>query len=256
MACANIDGTGKNDTSLKKDSITDSISLREGKHDITAIVKIVVPVGNEALNKGVCDFIMNAIRYNDSTKITVIAPDVKSLAQSMLDSISSMLKGATFYEGEESSGPPLWHNVEASILDETAKTITIGIMQDIYLGGPHGSALVEGATFNKADGKRLDASIFAQDKLTDIKKEVTEGLKEFFGPLGNEEDSPLKDENGKDKIVELPEKGIYINKDSVVFIYQQYEIAPYAYGIPSTALSLKDMKKKGLLEPEFAKNVE
>jgi hypothetical protein len=39
-----------------------------------------------------------------------------------------------------------------------------------------------------------------------------------------------------------------------MFVYQQYEIAAYAYGLPEAAIPLKDLK--GLLSPSFAKEMQ
>ena len=64
----------------------------------------------------------------------------------------------------------------------------------------------------------------------------------LMGDEYSDDESPMMEEDGTTKIVDLPEKGIYICNDSVVFQYQQYEVAPYAFGMPCTSISLKDMK--------------
>ncbi|MBR4389588.1 MAG: DUF3298 domain-containing protein [Prevotella sp.] len=244
------------DNTPKIDSVIDSVNTHEGKQDISTSIKIVVPVGNEALTKSINQMIMRVIEGDK----TVDSTSIKAMAKYFVNSKAEELKGEADYEGSDPEGPSLSNNVEIKILYENDQVITMGVMQDVYLGGAHGSALFEGVTFDKATGKVLGKNILAQDKLNDVKKAVGQGLesylKETMGSEYNEAESPLSEYNDKGgKTVELPENGIYIDNDSVVFVYQQYEILPYAFGLPEARLSLKEMKEKGWLEPEFAKTV-
>lgn len=243
-------------TVLATDSAKDSLTIREGKHDITAIIYIVAPTGNEALTASIIKMIKETLEMEDD----VDATDIKALAHAFVTNKVEELKEDVFYEGEDPDGPPLNYYVDIQVLYENDQIITMSVDQDVYLGGPHGSYLVKGVTFNKADGQVLGTNILAQDKIEDVKKAVSGELTEFFKDLMGEEysdnESPMTDENGKAKIVDLPESGIYINNDSVVFQYQQYEVAPYAFGLPATSFSLKEMKAKGWLSEEFSKTVE
>lgn len=243
-------------TVLATDSAKDSLTIREGKHDITAIIYIVAPTGNEALTASIIKMIKETLEMEDD----VDATDIKALAHAFVTNKVEELKEDVFYEGEDPDGPPLNHFVDIQVLYENDQIITMSVDQDVYLGGPHGSYLVKGVTFNKADGQVLGTNILAQDKIEDVKKAVSGELTEFFKDLMGEEysdnESPMTDENGKAKIVDLPESGIYINNDSVVFQYQQYEVAPYAFGLPATSFSLKEMKANGWLSEEFSKTVE
>ena len=256
IACnKNGKGNGDADTTQKIDSVIDSVKTHQGKQDISTSIKIVVPVGNEALTKSIGHMIMTAIEADSAIDST----DIKAIARYFVESKANELKGEADYEGDDPEGPMLSHDVEVKILYENDQIITMGVIQDVFLGGAHGSALFEGVTFDKATGKVLGTNILAQDKLGEVKKEVTRQLenylKETMGSDYNEAESPLKDENGKATIVDLPVNGIYIDKDSVVFVYQQYEILPYAFGLPEASLSLKDLKEKGWLDAEFAKTV-
>ena len=253
-ACTNVkDSAVKEDGGvLKTDSVTDSISFMEGKHEISVSIKIVAPVGNEALNKSISHMIMKAIE-GDST---VDSTDIKAMAHYFVTKQSDELKKDAMEVGPEDL--PRSYFLEIGVSYENDKIITMNTSHDVYLGGPHGTFISEGTTFNKADGKILGNNIFAQDKLGDLKREVTNQLENFFKDIMGEDykesGSPLKDYSKE--VVELPESGVFIENDSVVFVYQQYEIAPYAFGLPSTKIALKDLKKNGWLESEFAKTVE
>ena len=253
-ACTNVkDPVDKEENgAMKMDSVTDSISVMEGKHQLTATIKIVAPVGNEALNKSITRFIMKAIEG----KASVDSTDIKAIAHYFVTSTIDDFKKDVQEVGPEDA--PRSYFLEIGKSYENDKVITMNANHDVYLGGPHGSFIINATTFNKADGKILGNNILAQDKLADVKNQVTKQMQDFFKDMMGEDyekDSPLK-ENGKEKIVELPENGIFIENDSAVFVYQQYEIAPYAFGIPCTKIALKDLKKNGWLEEEFAKTVE
>lgn len=265
-SCSKGNGVAKSETNgdaieevssnLATDSAKDSLTIREGKHDLTATIKIVAPTGNEALTASIIKMIKETLEMKGDADAT----DIKALAHAFVTNKVEELKEDVFYEGEDPDGPPLNYDVVIEVLYENDEIITMSVDQDVYLGGPHGSYLVKGVTFNKADGKVLGTNILAQDKIEDVKKAVSGGLVEFFKDLMGEEysddESPMTDENGKQKIVDLPESGIYINNDSVVFQYQQYEVAPYAFGLPATSFSLKEMKENGWLSEEFSKTIE
>lgn len=237
-------------------SANDSLTIREGKHDITATIKIDAPTSNEALTKSIGQMVVEVLEM----KGVVDATDFKALAHQFVTNKVEELKEDVFYEGEDPDGPPLNYDVNIRVIYENDQIVTMGVTEDVYLGGPHGSILFKGVTFNKADGKVLGMNILAQDKLDELKGAVSGGLNNFFKELMGDEysddESPMMEEDGTTKVVDLPEKGIYICNDSVVFQYQQYEVAPYAFGMPCTSISLKDMKANNWLEPEFAKTVE
>ena len=227
VAC-NKNGKGNDaaEATQKTDSVTDTVKTHEGKQDITTTIKIVVPVGNEALTKSIGHMIMTAIEGNN----TIDSTDIKAMAHFFVENKAKELKGEADYEGSDSVGPELSHDINIKILYENDQIITMGVEQYVYLGGAHGSTLFEGVTFDKSTGKVLGKDILAQDKIAEVY-------------------------NGKDKTLDLPQSGIYIDNDSVVFVYQQYEILPYVFDLPETSLSLKDMKEKGWLEAVFAKTV-
>lgn len=255
-ACMDINGSGRNDNStvITTDSVEDSLITHEGYHDISSKIKMVVPVGNETFNKSVSHVLMSFIDGNE----TVDSTNLKAMARFYVEKKVNELKEDVFCDGTTDFCPPLSHDLEVSVLYENEKIVTLLTTQTIYLGGAHGSFLVEGISLDKKTGKVLNTNILAKDKLNEVKKEVSKGLKEYFNYDSDDiiADSPMKESDGTDKIVDLPVNGIYIDKDSVVFTYQQYEIAAYVYGLPTTSIALKDMKKNGWLEPEFAKTVE
>ena len=72
VAC-NKNGKGNDaaEATQKTDSVTDTVKTHEGKQDITTTIKIVVPVGNEALTKSIGHMIMTAIEGNNVQQLSM-----------------------------------------------------------------------------------------------------------------------------------------------------------------------------------------
>ena len=104
-----------------------------------------------------------------------------------------------------------------------------------FEGGAHGYSFEKGATFRKSDGKIFNYDMFTDTNSREFKNILTSGLKNYFS-----ENIGTKDINLEDFIFgpidsdfpKLPEEGPYLTADGITFIYQEYEIAPYAAGKP------------------------
>ncbi|MDD7317201.1 MAG: DUF3298 domain-containing protein [Prevotella sp.] len=258
VACSNVKCNAKGDGNgaLERDSVKDSTAFHEGGHDISVYVSIVFPKGNEALECGVTKFIGEFTGVDSTGTMT----DVKTIARHYVENGAKQLKGMVFYKGDDRNAPSLSLNLSMGVMYENDRFLTMSAQQETYLGGAHGSLNTVGMTFSKADGKVIGKEILAQDKLNDIRKELTKRLNEMFLRLSDgdtEKAFSLKeDESGKPYVVELPSSGIFISGDDVVFRYQQYEIAPYVFGTPEAKISLQELKNNGWLEAEFAKSLE
>lgn len=112
---------------------------------------------------------------------------------------------------------------------ETDQYVTYHYHEQGYSGGAHGWNIAHGQTFRKSDGRRIGIDIFQKEELDNltalVKKRI---LKDFFENDTTEFRNALFEE-----YFPLPEYPPYLTKTGVVFIYQQYEIAPYAIGMPS-----------------------
>ena len=120
-----------------------------------------------------------------------------------------------------------------------------------YLGGAHGGVFGFGAlTFRFSDGSIVKG--FLKDNVVkDMQPLLKKGLKEYFNEAGDDviktdkqlmENLQLSDDTKG--LIPLPawmpcpdEKG-----KGLAFIYQQYEIACYAVGMPSFVISWEDLK--------------
>lgn len=113
-----------------------------------------------------------------------------------------------------------------------------------YQGGVHGMSTFYGTSFDKATGRVIDKSIFkhtgSASFMALFKKEL---LDYFLSEDDTEEESDLsmflliEPEN-----LSVDDSNMRLTDHSIIFLYQPYEIAAYAYGFPSVELSFQQLK--------------
>lgn len=108
-----------------------------------------------------------------------------------------------------------------------------------FWGGAHGSSVFFGQTFRKKDGRRIGWEVFHKD----MNNLIRAGLKQYF-EVSTDED--LKDcliDIEYLELLPLPICPPLFTKEGIMFVYQQYEIAPYSAGMPSFTMGYDVMKK-------------
>lgn len=145
--------------------------------------------------------------------------------------------------------PPYTVEMTVKKIAETSKYITLSISSYEYLGGAHGSSAIQGITFSKFDGKEMNERILKNARPKGLNDIVKQGLKRYFTECGStiKSDADLADqlilEEGKSvNNLPLPAGGLYISAQGIVFCYGQYEIAPYAAGMPTFTVSFEQLK--------------
>lgn len=105
-------------------------------------------------------------------------------------------------------------------------------------GGAHGGAVGSGMTFRKSDGRRVDWDMFSSGKMQTV---LRDGLKEYFEVKTDEE---LASNLTLTETYQLPMPVTppIFGKDGIIVTYQQYEIAPYAAGMPSFVIPYNKAK--------------
>ena len=110
----------------------------------------------------------------------------------------------------------------------------------IYTGGAHGMPVTSGVTFAKKTGKKFgwdmfnDGSVLRDQIKNALIQQFFEGNREAFD---NATEIMVKDPDQ----FPLPETDPWLVDDSVQFVYQAYEIAPYSVGQPMCRLAVKDV---------------
>lgn len=145
------------------------------------------------------------------------------------------------------SGPADIYMINQSSIRKTSETDSIVTYEAscyTFEGGAHGSYWLEGATFNKQDGQRMEIDLDPM-KLDDMQPLLREGYAKYLNDNGAEitVDEILK--GGvflTDGLIPLPSSNPYLTKEGVKFVYQQYEIGPYAIGTPTFTIPLDELK--------------
>lgn len=124
---------------------------------------------------------------------------------------------------------------------ETDEFVTYTLSTYTDLGGAHPTSSSRGATFRKKDGRRVDWDMIASHDSYLFQKRLSEGLKDYFEVETDEQLTELLPDINIYNIP-YPQTPPYFTKDGIVVIYQQYEIAPYAYGMPSFIMTYEEAK--------------
>ena len=136
---------------------------------------------------------------------------------------------------------------EITILAQTKNYVTTFYETYQYGGGAHGLMTQVGFTFRKSDGKQI--ALLKNTNSPKLAKLLKEGVRSFFS---ESPDKPLSDEEligflftGEVSALNhlpLPGNSPYLSDTGMVFLYTQYEIAPYSSGIIKFEIPFKDIK--------------
>ncbi len=110
------------------------------------------------------------------------------------------------------------------------------------MGGAHGGVVGKGAIiFDKKDGSHVE-HIVDRGKVADIQPLLIKGIMSYFADAG----FPVEEDKVRDylsldgDLIPLPQWEPYPSEKGLVFVYQQYEIASYAAGMPSFTVPFPD----------------
>lgn len=133
-------------------------------------------------------------------------------------------------------GMGCYKDIKLTKMHETDRYVTYMYTQEGFAGGAHGWYVMQGQTFRKSDGRRIDYNIFrteSMDELTDLVKDNI--FTQYFESDKEQMDHLLTMENND--YFPLPVNAPIFREDGVEFVYQQYEIACYAAGMPACVIS-------------------
>ena len=147
------------------------------------------------------------------------------------------------------------HRPEMQIYDSMAVTkahegkdwVTMEYVNSCYMGGAHGSFIVYGQTFRKSDGRRIGWDIFrkSDDPEFGYQHLLRKGMLEYFSdgnPDFKEEDLEGELMNqASSYYIPLPQCPPLFTEEGILFLYNQYEVAAYAAGLPQFVISYKDL---------------
>lgn len=209
-------------------------TIRFAKADTTANVELFVhwPVkGDKAVVDSLQKFIGSLVDCNFSD-----AKSIKDYGESLFESLSIDWH-STFDEMPPDERLGALERTHSIIkLYETKRYVTYHYTTFEYGGGMHGYTTEVGFTFRKSDGKQI--KLLENTDSPEFAQLIKEGIKSFFagGP-----DQTITDEEVLEYLfaedvddlanIPLPLNAPYLSDTGVVFLYTQYEIAPYSSGI-------------------------
>ena len=127
---------------------------------------------------------------------------------------------------------------------ETDRYVVFNSTDYVYLGGAHGGVIGQGSpTFDKKSGNRIN-EFLRKDALEDMQSLLTAGLVQYF----NDNDDTVNAGNVRDYLflddesIPFPVWTPHPTEEGLCFVYQQYEIAAYAMGMPSFTIPYDAVK--------------
>ena len=152
------------------------------------------------------------------------------------DFLRSILKGGVPDYAE------LSYDATMDKIYESDKVVTYALTITLDLGGAHPTTRETGATFSKENGKRLTWDIVRGDQKEKLNEVVKDMLKAYFNAKSDKE--LMGNLQGVKSVsnLPLPSTPPYMTEKGYVFIYQEYEIAPYAAGMPGDTIPYNTLK--------------
>lgn len=255
----------------------DSIGLE--REDSMASVKVSIQwptSGNDSLVRAIRYYICEQLAVRPFQEGTPTAKQytdgqeaVKATVAEVYQSLKTEWQNA--YDQGYREGMTFLHHINIFLLDETDRYVTYLSNSDGFMGGAHGYASSKGRTFFKDNGKQFGNQLeyHSETETFDVKEQalfkdpaspelaalIKEGVRGYIKQLN---EGPVSDEElktmllGVDDVnrIPLPSVTPYFTKNGLAFVYQQYEIAPYATGMVN--FNIPYDKVRSLLTPEAA----
>ena len=156
-----------------------------------------------------------------------------------------------YLEGDIPFAMPSWgYDFTLKKVADTLGYIVFMSQNYIYMGGAHGGITGEGyLTFDCKNGHRVDPMLDL-DCTDSIQSLLEKGLLDYYSEYGETMTTDALRERLQIEgdMIPLPSWTPYPSAEGLTFIYQQYEIASYADGMPSFTVPYQDIKP--FLTPE------
>ncbi|MGD8779743.1 MAG: DUF3298 and DUF4163 domain-containing protein [Ignavibacteria bacterium] len=235
---------------------------KESKQDSTGKIQSLSYESKEYYNhQGECDSLMN-----DCVYVKLVYPEFMPLHNPAADSINKFVKYVLLvsyememYESFDAIAQSLfddYNSVKADYEDyngtwslektievksQTGNLITLYYSEYSYMGGAHPNSVFDYFNFDLTTGKRIFFDDLVQaDKKEELLKLGEKKFRELKGiPVRQDlETAGYWFENNEFYLAQ----SFFMNDSGVVFLYNAYEIAPYAEGITELFISKDELK--------------
>ena len=238
--------TAKVDTLTADDSYIEVETVKFEKSDSTAEVSVLVQwpttgdkVIVDSLRHHICDLLGDD--FIDGPKA------IKKYGQNLFESQQADWHGVyDEMEPDERMGA-FSKTHEITMLAQTKQYVTYFYETYQYGGGAHGYLTQVGFTFRKSDGRQIP--LLTNTNSPKLAKLIKEGVRRHFSerpdkPLSDDEllEFLFTEEKSALNHLPLPGNPPYLSDKGMVFLYTQYEIAPYSSGIITFEIPFKDIR--------------
>ena len=240
---------------------TDSIGIELKDTMVEVRVSVDWPVaGNDTLVQGIRQYILHQLDIKNNTDIKAA---LQKTAKKQYDELKNMWKEDRQYREDDGSGMTYSSYQRVFILEESDTYVTYSYNTEGFTGGAHGYASATGTTISKATGRIIGyESVYDQKTETfSIKHQnlfrsttsaglyqlIKEGVKDYFSEF---QEQRITDEELADVLQNVPDVNHIpvpqfpptFSKKGLLFLYQQYEIGPYAVGMPNFCIPYEAVK--------------
>lgn len=258
IACNSGKGTKDNDTRpdrqnddaapayvVEKVSFKDSVVIGNSKAVAECSLGYLKSDDKEnALVDSVDKWISSMLKDSDSS-VAMGEPLAKYVVKDVLGDNESDLRewNDTFGRDSVDGYPPMSYefSYEVMPLVTAPRYVTMLYNSYIFTGGAHGGAASIGRTFAASDGNMLGMDMFRPGTNDKVLELVKKGLMEQYFEVKTEKEfnDMLLVNNGT---LPFPVNPPYFEEKGVCFLYQQYEIAPYAAGMPQCLIPFETLR--------------
>ena len=240
---------------------TDSIGIELADTMVEVHVSVAWPVeGNDTLLQGIRQYIMKQL---DIKKCTDIKAELEKFAKIQYNELKTQWQEDREERGIYAGGM-IYSSYQRITVDEESDTyVTYSYYTEGFTGGAHGYATATGMTISKATGKQIGyeseydtntesfsvkhQNLFRSTKSAGLYKLIKEGVRDYFSEV---EDHKISDAELADILQNVPDVNHIpvpqfpptFSKKGLLFLYQQYEIGPYAVGMPNFCIPYDAIK--------------
>lgn len=226
---------------LKTDSIRLSIENKfaECKVTVDAPVK-----NNNALEHAVNKYINTELGNTEFglVKDVTAVIDINVMTSYCKKRMEAMNNEAKELYGEDQPTAPYSYYADIRKIYENEKMITYSSTISTYSGGAHPLTSYTGTTFSKQSCSEIGYGIFSTTGLKALKGFIKEGLKKYFEVKTDGELKEMLLNVDDINNISLPSSSPFFTKEGLTLIYSQYEIAPYAAGMPEVVIPYNKVK--------------
>ena len=225
-------------------SLIDVETVKFEKNDSTAEVSLLVhwPVKGD---KVIVDSLRQHIRYLLGGDDLDSPKAIQAYGESLFESLSEDWHNVYDEMEPEDRLGAFSKEHDITLLTQTSRYVTYFYRTFDYGGGAHGYTTEVGFTFRKSDGRQIP--LLTNTNSPKLAKILKEGVRRHFSETGK----PLSDEELLEYLftgevsalnhLPLPGNAPYLTDTGIVFLYTQYEIAPYSSGIITFEVPFADI---------------